>query len=889
MKRALSLVYMLAVCIAAADSSVELVYEDLAKVKAVDTSKTYCIGVSGVLGKVGEDHIEVTGVIPDSPADGQVQEGDLVRALQYRGIGGGPEGIRATVAKRIFRLGRDWDWHLYMTVERAGLRGGKGNTLTFDLRMPRPTDKTYHFGPTGFFGKIHPGFVEVDTVVETSPSDGKLKVGDRITAVAGKPVKGDVFGLFTKAIDTAEASKGILDLKVVPATDTNSVPRAPHPAPRTVSLQLQPLGSYSQTTPIQCRKTDTIITRTADSIVKNGKYGRLNTSLLGLMATGEKQYIDHVGKVIHGADWAKPDVELAMHRGYVSWPFSYQTMVLCEYYLLTGDTYVLPAINAYAKIIARGQDAAGLWNHRMANPDANFGKLHGRLYGYGAINQTSIALWIALILSEECGVKDAEVRAAVDKTYKLYSYWIERGKLPYGNHGAGEDFFTNNGTSGSVAVGFALLNDLKGASFFSRMSAAATQELLTGHTWPWFNIMWSGIGVNIAGPEATKAYSDKLHWFRTVTRTWDDRFLHMEAWGCKPGGYGLGSSGSTLLNLAAGRRKLRITGRGMDKSLWLDTKAPRKIVDAGTIDYSAQSVKGLLKLLGHELPPVRLRAAEMLAIKDAQVDDEVMKMLADGDRNQRIGAIHAISSMKIRAVDELMAIVRDTDDDLWIRQLALRTMTSLEGAETYAPELLDMLAGDKSYDVQGRFDEDLGSALVTLTDSDPYAAGFDKDTLYKAVDKLLDHKRQGARGSGMSLLEHMPLKDLGRVADRMIYVIEDKDRTYVSYHGDGHRQAGLNILYGLNIDESLDLTVNTINEPVGRGWRARNRKAFMKTWGKEAERVIPKIREVLGDEADEFVKIIEEADTGKKMMSLAEAEALGAEVRSQESGGREKK
>lgn len=849
-------------------------FENLAnrELTSAEPGKEYRIGVSGVCGKIEGDHILVTYVIPDSPAYGKVKKGDIVRAFQYRGVGGSAEAIRKTVETRIYRLGRDWDWHLYLTVERASLRDGKGNSLTFDLKMPRPTDMQYHFGPTGFFAKIHPDHLEVDYVAEGSPSDGKLQLGDHIVAVDSKPIMGDVFKLFAERVDHAESHQGGGKLSLLvnrPVTDglPESIP---------VTLQLKVLGSYSETAPINCPKTDAIITMTADRILETGSYGRIGTGLIALLSTGEQKYIDHVGKAIHGADWAKPEIELPLTGSSVSWHRAYRTITLCEYYLLTGDTYVLPAIQTYANTIARGQDAAGLWNHQSASPDANFGKLHGRLFGYGAINQTSIALWIALILSEECGVKDPEVRAAVEKTHRLYSYWIDRGKLPYGNHGAGEDFFTNNGTSGSVAVGFALLKDSKGASFFSRMSAAATKEILTGHTGPWFNMFWSGVGANVAGPEVTRAYNSEMHWLRTVTRTWDHRFLHMEAWGCKPGDVGLGSSGSFLLNLAVGRRKLRITGRDMDPALWLDAKAAQEIVDAATIDYSAQTTEGLLELLGHQLPPVRLRASEMLAIKDAKVTDEVMKLLSEGDRNQRIGALHAISSLKITvAVDQLLAIVSNADDDLWVRQLALRTMTGLDGAQKYTPDLLSMLAADKSYDLQGRFDEDLGRALVTLTASDPYSAGLEKELLYQTVIKLLDHKREGGRASGMALLKHMPLEDLYRVADKMIYVIEDTDRTYVSYHGDGHRQAGLNILYGLNIDESLDLTVNTINEKVGRGWRARNRKAFMKTWGGEAKRVIPRIEEVLGNDAEEYVKIIEEAETARTMISLDEALKTG--------------
>jgi hypothetical protein len=111
-------------------------FEDLAKVKETNPGQEYRIGVSGVCGVLKTDHILVTHIIPGSPADGKVQTGDQVRGLQHRGLG---NDIRAMVYKRIFRLGRDWDWHLVITVERPSMRNGKGNTLTLTsgCRLPQ--------------------------------------------------------------------------------------------------------------------------------------------------------------------------------------------------------------------------------------------------------------------------------------------------------------------------------------------------------------------------------------------------------------------------------------------------------------------------------------------------------------------------------------------------------------------------------------------------------------------------------------------------------------------------------------------------------------------------------------------------------------------------------
>ena len=54
----------------------------------------------------------------------------------------------------------------------------------------------------------------------------------------------------------------------------------------------------------------------------------------------------------------------------------------------------------------------------------------------------------------------------------------------------------------------------------------------------------------------------------------------------------------------------------MDKALWLNADRASEVVDAADIDYAVKSVEELVALLGHELPPVRTRASEMLAIKE---------------------------------------------------------------------------------------------------------------------------------------------------------------------------------------------------------------------------------------------------------------------------------
>jgi len=321
--------------------------------------------------------------------------------------------------------------------------------------------KEHHLGPTGLFGVTSPTNIKITKVQEGSPADGKIEVGDVIVAAGGAAFKGNTRRQLADAIDRAETKKGkgVLTLTLESG--------------RKVDLQLKVLGAYSKTAPYHCPKTDAIITQTADYLVKTERFGRLKIGLLGLLATGEQKYIDVVKKALHQANWAKPDLKLTLQGTSKAWYWGYTALLLCEYYLLTGDEYVLPAIRAYSVAIAQGRDAAGLWGHRMADPDVNRGQLHGRLHGYAVMNQSSLPLFISLLLADKCGVKHPEVQAGIKQTHTFYASFIGRGTLPYGVHDPNPKSYNNNGMSGLAAVALALHGNRPGVAFFSRMSAAA--------------------------------------------------------------------------------------------------------------------------------------------------------------------------------------------------------------------------------------------------------------------------------------------------------------------------------------------------------------------------------------------------------------------------------
>ena len=221
--------------------------------------------------------------------------------------------------------------------------------------------KERHLGPTGMIGITSPTEIKITKISAGSPADGKIKEGDVLVKAGGMAFNDATRKQFALAVDAAESEQagGVLSLTLKDG--------------RKVDLKLEVLGEYSKTAPFNCAKTDAIIARTADAIIAKKKYGRgdMNIGLLGLLATGEEKYVKHVGDVIHAANWAKPDLQLTLESyGRTAWSWGYHNLLLGEYYLLTGDKSVLPAITTViANSAARRRAMAWIWARKPVRPN----------------------------------------------------------------------------------------------------------------------------------------------------------------------------------------------------------------------------------------------------------------------------------------------------------------------------------------------------------------------------------------------------------------------------------------------------------------------------------------------------------------------------------------
>lgn len=694
----------------------------------------------------------------------------------------------------------------------------------------------YNLGPTGLQGTVAGSVMTVAGVDKGSPADGRMVKGDQIIGTGKGPFGKNPRQELADAIDAAEAEAGRLTLILNGG--------------RKAELHLDALGSYSATAPYDCPKSAAIIARAADYLCQagRGEDGKLHTRLLGLMATGERKYIDIVADAIRAADWAKPDaakidqlLQGEIDLGYVGWYWGYYLITLSEYYLLTQDESVLPAIRIYALGLARGQDAAGLWGHRMATAARN-----GRLPGYAQMNQSSLSNFLGLLLAWKCGVHDDVLEKAIGRTRAFYESFIGRGSLPYGVHEPKDSLYNNNGTSGSAALCMALDGNVEGARFFSQQAATSYAGLEQGHASTFFNPLWTPLGANLCGPEVTQEFFRRSRWLWTNYRTWDggaSRFGGKQNEGAQ--------AGVALLMYCIPRKALYITGKGADETLWLTGAAAMEVVDRSTVDYDAKRVEDLIALFGDPVPQVTRAAVWALRRKEGDFVSRLRSLMREGSERQRLSAIQYFGwqcppEQQQAVVPDMAARLRDRNESPEVRAAAAGSLSWLgEAAYPYYADMVALVAEEHPADRFGLLDIQVGTSLNRVC-PEPFTAGLVKDKAlhYRAALKLAHNPRQNGRGEGFKMLKGIPLEDFHIVADAVIHVLEDKDPAYHSYHNPGSAAVpAVGILADLNIREGIDYALGIYYLEGGKGsFKQRATMAALARYGANARPVVEKLK-----------------------------------------------
>ena len=636
-------------------------------------------------------------------------------------------------------------------------------------KIPEGAKHDWNLGATGLRGWIFcdqlvtsdARQIAVTQVEKGSPAEGVLAIGDVILGVGGKPFSHDPRTELGKALTLAESEAGQGQLTLTRWRAGSS---------EEVALKLPVLGTYSATAPFDCLKSKRILEegyRALAQRMEDPSYARSldaiprSLNALALLASGDTHHLPLIRREVA---WASQYESNDM----ATWYFGYVMLLLSEYQLATGDASFMPGLKRLALEAARGQSAVGSWGHKFARPD-------GRLYGYGMMNSPGVPLTISLVLARKAGVQDPAVDLAIERSARLMRFYIHKGAIPYGDHHPWIETHEDNGKCGMAAVLFNLIDESKGAEFFSRMSVASHgSERDCGHTGNFFNLLWAMPGIAQSGPNATGAWMAEFGgWYFDLARRWDHGYRHQGPPEPEHDSYeGWDATGSYLLAYAMPLKKLYLTGKVEGSVPRLDTAAAQSLVLDGrgwnnkdrNGFYDGLSIAQLMERLQSWSPIVRERAAMALGRRKDVPIAPLVEMQGSPNLDARYGASQALTFLRGRSTPAIEALGKSLlHEDLWLRIKAADALAAIgKPASNTVPQLLEIMARvDTAKDPRGMQQRYLAFALFNREGMlGRSLENVDRQALYKAVKAGLKNEDGRARSSMGSVYRHLSLDEI---------------------------------------------------------------------------------------------------------------------------------
>jgi len=685
--------------------------------------------------------------------------------------------------------------------------------------------------------------IAVTQVAQGSPAASVLAVGDVLLGVAGMPFGYDPRTEFGKALTLAESEQG---------GGVLTVTRWRAGTLADVRIELPVLGSYGDTAPYGCAKSERILrdgcAALAERMAQPGyEPNPIPRSLdaLALLAGGDRRHLDLVRRE---ARWAAG----FSAKSFQTWYYGYAMMLLAEYQLATGDDQFEPGLRRLALEAANGQSLVGSWGHRFAGPD-------GRLFGYGMMNAPGVPLTIALVMAREAGIDDPAVHRAIDSSAKLLRFYAGKGAIPYGDHHPWIQTHEDNGKCGMGAVLFDLLGERGVAAYFSQMSLSSHgPERDGGHTGNYFNLLWAMPGVARSGPQATGAWMAEYGaWYFDLARRHDGTFAHQG-----PPAQGndkyrdWDATGAYLLAYAMPRRAILLTGRPFgsdDREIEPLTAraAAARIADGrgwNNLDrngfYDALSDRELLARLDSASPVVRERAAIAVGRRKLDCTPQLIARLESGSIASRYGACQALAQMGGRGADAIPALREAlASKDLWLRIKAADALAGLgRAARGAVPDLLAALARPISNDdprgMEQRylcfalFDRRSGLLRHALDSTDPEA-------LAAAIRAGLRNEDGRARSAVATVFDRLPLDQLRPLLPAILEAVRVPSPSGVMF-ADGVRMDGLRVLAKHRVREGIEASARYVREQKQHGSQKRVPQVLdiLESYGAHAQQMI---------------------------------------------------
>ena len=771
---------------------------------------------------------------------------------------------------------------------------------------------TYHLGPTGAKGWIYTAGnfmttkarqILITEVELGTPAEGKLQVGDVILGVGDTKFSSDARKALGLAIDEAEKeeNQGRLDL-LCWRPDADAKTRKGKQLK--VIVQLPVMGAYSNTAPYDCPKTKKIQDAALEAVLKEKDFGRFGVSALALLATGEKEHLKIVRDFLHQAKWAQPDIEIRLDRGgKQAWNSGFYNLVLTEYYLASGDEFVLPAIREHAIKTAMGQSNAGTWGHGFAWTGINGGKLHGVLQGYGAVNQAGLPCYLTLLLAKKCGVNHPEIDAAIERSSQFFEAFIDHGSIGYGFHrpsleinANGRNGMSGNGKNGVAAVAFQVQGHPAGTRFFSRLTASLYNTMEYGHSGNSYSYFWDPLGANVGGPEMAAAFHKELRWYYALTRKADGSFVNQQLGG-QYGGQLLSPTAAQVLMASFPKRAIYLTGKGQKESEWLKTEEVHETINSGRwrmVDSANLSSCELISNLDDWSPIAREWVAIHLAKKEGDIVPELLEMLKDERPEARAGACAALGHLRERAQESIPELANALSDEATIVNIAAGYALARMGplAKPAIPDMLKAMLDDREPGLMKPRQQALAYALgyangryaplyfngvlPQFEDGTNPLNDIDRELLYSALIHVFQDSNGRTRSSAAYALNFFSKEDTARMAQPIYDAIKNVAMNY-KMMDDGVRARGLDLFARLHIQEGLPLCFETFDlHRWGQVMRVPARFKTLQAYAGNAKPYLPQLHELrnkwksgdMRDLLEKTIKVIEEDSNPPCMISL---------------------
>jgi hypothetical protein len=371
-----------------------------------------------------------------------------------------------------------------------------------------PRFKIDHIGPIGIGLELRqPAFtMHLISVEPGSPAaaTGKLKPGQIIESINGEVLKDvDPRVILGNLITEAEAKDGVLKIMV----KADATAKAEE-----VIVTIPVMGAYSDTWPLDCKKSDKVVREFADFLARSP---RGHGAALFLLSTGEEKDLDVVRKWFGRGGGPQGN----------TWDIGYTGPAVCEYYLRTGDESVLPGIKSAADKLMK-TIYNGSW---MGRGGCNYNYMAG-----GHMNAAGVHCLTFLLLARECGV-DVDEHTLQSCLYHFYRY-AGHWNVAYGD-GLPEGGGVDNGKNGGLAFAMAAAASLtpKGeASVYAKArdvsankSFYTTSWLFHGHTGGGVGEIWRGAAAGLLyekRPEMYRSFMKERAWMYELARRHDGAF-----------------------------------------------------------------------------------------------------------------------------------------------------------------------------------------------------------------------------------------------------------------------------------------------------------------------------------------------------------------------------